>query len=385
MKEYIEEVTALKNYIQVKVQVLNDNKDNADVVNEVCCDLQQRVIDLGTRMENESQLQGTRILHLLEMFCEVFYRVMVGEMNLDSFNKFMRWQLYHMEYEYFWSVPVGARELSIAAIIKNERDILEWIEYHRIVGVQHFYIYDNESTDGLEEKLKPYVEEGLVTYIYFPGKYKQFDAYNHAIEHFKYETRWLAVVDGDEYIVPMEEGKKLPEILNGIEKHYMGLTMRTASFVGAVGANWRNYGTSGIKTPCEGLIIENYKNRAEDDYFQHAHIKSIYNPRVVSSIGNPHFGYFRDSAWITISENGSAIFNSYFYDSMCKKIRINHYFSKSEQELVSKNKRGWPDKDLYREDSKELYEAGVNCNKVYDPIMDRYVDEIKAKLNGGSS
>ncbi|GMO23401.1 MAG: hypothetical protein Ta2B_02600 [Termitinemataceae bacterium] len=42
------------------------------------------------------------------------------------------------------------RELSIVAIVKNEASyIKEWIEYHRLVGVDRFYIYDDNSTDNL--------------------------------------------------------------------------------------------------------------------------------------------------------------------------------------------------------------------------------------------
>ena len=38
--------------------------------------------------------------------------------------------------------------ISVACIIKNEGPYLkEWIEYHKLIGVEHFYVYDNESSD----------------------------------------------------------------------------------------------------------------------------------------------------------------------------------------------------------------------------------------------
>lgn len=38
--------------------------------------------------------------------------------------------------------------LSIGAIFKDEAPYLaEWIEFHRLVGVEHFFLYDNLSTD----------------------------------------------------------------------------------------------------------------------------------------------------------------------------------------------------------------------------------------------
>ena len=39
-------------------------------------------------------------------------------------------------------------KVSICAIFKNEAKYLrEWIEFHKIVGVEHFYLYNNFSTD----------------------------------------------------------------------------------------------------------------------------------------------------------------------------------------------------------------------------------------------
>lgn len=45
--------------------------------------------------------------------------------------------------------------LSICAVIKNEGPYLEeWIEFHRIQGVEHFYLYDNGSADQTKDILE---------------------------------------------------------------------------------------------------------------------------------------------------------------------------------------------------------------------------------------
>ena len=42
--------------------------------------------------------------------------------------------------------------VSICAIFKNEALYLkEWIEFHRIVGIEHFYMYNNNSEDNFRE------------------------------------------------------------------------------------------------------------------------------------------------------------------------------------------------------------------------------------------
>lgn len=68
--------------------------------------------------------------------------------------------------------------LSFVAIIKNEAHyIKEWIEFHKLVGVDRFYIYDNESTDNVKDVLKEYIDKGEVVYTYFPGKCKSPKSY----------------------------------------------------------------------------------------------------------------------------------------------------------------------------------------------------------------
>jgi Glycosyltransferase family 92 len=59
--------------------------------------------------------------------------------------------------------------VSICAIVRNEaRYILEWIAFHKAIGIDHFYIYDNQSTDGTTDILLRLQAAGLVTRISWP-------------------------------------------------------------------------------------------------------------------------------------------------------------------------------------------------------------------------
>ena len=78
--------------------------------------------------------------------------------------------------------------LAVCAIAKNEGPYFtEWIEWHRRQGVERFYIYDNESTDGTQALLKPYIEQGIVVYQPWPGYRRQLAAYDHCLAHHRYE------------------------------------------------------------------------------------------------------------------------------------------------------------------------------------------------------
>ncbi len=69
--------------------------------------------------------------------------------------------------------------LAVCSMFLNEeRYLAEWIEFHLLAGVERFYLYDHESTDGSREVLAPYVEEGTVI-VYdwpvYPGQREAFD------------------------------------------------------------------------------------------------------------------------------------------------------------------------------------------------------------------
>ena len=61
----------------------------------------------------------------------------------------------------------GKRHALVVVVkLQNEAPfVAEWLEYHRLphVGVSHFYLYDDGSTDGLQAVLAPYVGAGLAT------------------------------------------------------------------------------------------------------------------------------------------------------------------------------------------------------------------------------
>ena len=96
-------------------------------------------------------------------------------------------------------------DLAVVAIIKNEGDYLrEWLDYHLLAGVDHFYLYDNDSTDNQAEVAKPYVEAGLAEYFHVPGKLMQYVVYNDAVKRFKFRCRYMAFIDADEFIFPKQ-------------------------------------------------------------------------------------------------------------------------------------------------------------------------------------
>lgn len=94
--------------------------------------------------------------------------------------------------------------LSIAAIFRNESDsIIEWVEHYISRGADHFYLIDDSSTDNSVELLRPYIEKGKVTFFQPKwSKYigRQMAMYNEYMLSRLHESKWLMIIDLDEYV-----------------------------------------------------------------------------------------------------------------------------------------------------------------------------------------
>jgi hypothetical protein len=263
-------------------------------------------------------------------------------------------------------------ELAIAAIMKNEGPYLkEWIEYHKLLGVEKFYLYDNESTDNTKEVLAPYIQNGTVEYIYFPGRgvKNQIQAYRDAAKRFRNEVRWLAVIDIDEFIVPVSRDKII-DVVNDLQNK---LRENGRKKLFGLAARWVRYGYGGHYSKPEGLVIENFRKNEGASVWT----KSIINPRAAFFTAplSFHMPVFLDLGFGR-TETGEK--SPWEAPISADTIRVNHYITKSYEEYaekISRNKIGWPEIPYalseYDPDYLSLYE---------DAIMDKYVDLLKNRL-----
>jgi hypothetical protein len=93
----------------------------------------------------------------------------------------------------------------IIACMKNEAPfILEWVAYHRAIGIDHILVYTNSCDDGTDELLDRLSMQGFVTRIdntVFKGNSPQQHALNIALKHPVVQAaEWLIHIDADEFI-----------------------------------------------------------------------------------------------------------------------------------------------------------------------------------------
>ena len=258
--------------------------------------------------------------------------------------------------------------LGIAAIIKNEAPyIVEWIEYHRLIGFEKIIIYDNESTDGLTEILLPYVNEGFVDLYHIKGKRRQTDAYNDVIRRYKRKIKYIATIDADEFIFP----QPTTDLKKEIE------TILCTPHKGGISINWACFGSSGHEMKPEGgFVIENYLHRAKEEFEKNTRIKSIVNPRCVAFYEHAHFPVYK-SGYYAVNFSLKKVKGAISEIPDYTVARINHYMTKSKEEFVKKRMRGKADSSNIRpEEDFNLYDR----NEVYDDSMLVYADAMRKSV-----
>lgn len=274
-------------------------------------------------------------------------------------------------------------EVAICSIFKNEAPYLrEWIEFHRIVGVEHFYLYNNCSEDNFEQVLAPYVEEGIVELIDWSFEPKtrqdwlkiQRQAYYDGASRALGETKWLAIIDIDEFIFPVKD-KTIQRFLQDFENE------------ASVGINWQNFGTSHIqKLDQSKLMIEQLIYRANRTLPINGQIKSITKPecinldpegpKVFNSNGwNPHRVKLKKGFQL-VDVRHKVLKGFSNPDTPVGRIRIHHYATRDEiafQAKLNKPNQG-PDR------VKRLKQRAKQMNEVKDKSILIFAKELREAL-----
>ena len=225
---------------------------------------------------------------------------------------------------FFTCSPVIAydHELAVCSMFQNEAPFLqEWIEFYKLIGVQHFYLYNNNSTDNYQTILEPYIsnhEVDLIQWNHSNANLKaQAAAFNHCLNKVRGKVKWIAFLDLDEFLFPVEHDN-LHNFLKDYEKY------------GAVCANWIMFGTSDIdEIPKNTLMIESLTMR---DQSVNKHVKSIVQPEKVRAV-NSHAPTAFYSNFFQVTPNKVQFSGPFSPELNIDKLRINHYWTRDKKWL----------------------------------------------------
>jgi hypothetical protein len=250
----------------------------------------------------------------------------------------------------------------------------EWIEFHKLQGCEHFYLYNNNSTDNFLAVLEPYIATNEVTVIDWPYTYLRGDhdqwitiqtnAYSDCIQKYGKENIWIAFIDVDEFLYA-PSGKQIPRML------------RRYFTRGGVGAYWRVFGTSGVEELAEHqCLIEALTRCTAPASDLNWWFKSIVRPDCVLRSDTAHTFIFTDNLFTVLTDKrGNEDLRSNLAIDQHAELRINHYWLRTEKHLRESKKpseaqRGRLDK-MTRLDE---------CNQCDDGAILQFVPALRKAL-----
>ena len=263
--------------------------------------------------------------------------------------------------------------LVFASNFKQENSYLqEWIEYHLIVGVDHFYLYDQDGSEEARELLAPYEKEQLVTRHQWthldgsrfdgPTRFYQVNknhlAFTHCARTYREYAQWMMKIDIDEFLYPPAGEDHLSTYLDTVDD----------GRVKGIHIPRFNYGYNNHETQPSGLVIESYTKREPDasDHKDMANCGFLSNNRFCYSAHWWHYKFYKPGIYLRESDvNG---------------IRINHYYTKSFEEYMQRQNvsRG------RKRDRNTFNEKNRLSNDVEDQGMLRFTDAVRCGMKDRS-
>jgi hypothetical protein len=223
----------------------------------------------------------------------------------------------------------GSPPICAVAIAKaEEKFIEEWLVYHHLIGVDHFFVYDNDPALPLRSLLKPY--ESIATVIDWggdptegwPGRNLQTKTYTHALESIRGDFEWVTFLDIDEFIVTRRHAT-LPEYLESLGD------------IGSDRLNWHVFGHNGHYRDPSGLVTAGLTRRMREPS---VNTKAISRTRAISAIDSAHFCRL-EKGWDEVDANGKP-WSETIYPGLTDTAHVNHYQCRSFLNWMGRLERG---------------------------------------------
>lgn len=223
-------------------------------------------------------------------------------------------------------------DLAACAIVKNEGAyIYEWLSFHHVVGVERFFIYDNNSTDDTRAEIARWPLRDRVTVIDWPHVPGQLAAYHHMLAHHRDAATWCAFIDCDEFLCPRGP-------ISVRDFLYEMSPLCDTLYV-----HWLMFGSSGQVARTPGPVTERFLRRGHADFGPNLIGKSITRLATGAVPSSPHVvrgpGRFVNEMNVALDTAATApgLRPSHRF------IALNHYFTKSLEEWRQRRALGMAD------------------------------------------
>ncbi len=245
----------------------------------------------------------------------------------------------------------GKLNICMVTSVRNEGvHLLEWIAYHRRIGIEHFLIFSNDCDDGTDELLGKFQQAGMVTHVpqaILPSEKPQQKAFQRAWQEFlpAIKPDYVFVADPDEFL-----NIKCFNTIDELLDYYR--------YPDALAIQWRHFGSSGLTLRDQRLTVERFIHASLSDNFHNRQFKTIsrYDPGHVKGLAahRPLFkkpgatrryllpGICREGVNVpqAVVEGANPKFVPGVFPVMHSVAQVNHYAIRSVEEFTVKRNRG---------------------------------------------
>ncbi len=264
--------------------------------------------------------------------------------------------------------------IGIVAPVKDEAPfLLEWIAYHRALGVEHFLIGDNGGDDGTSELLQALAAAGVIRRTDWLGvRALQKSFYETSIPLMVDLVDVVAMIDADEFLRPLNGLDNIPEAIAEIFAR---------PEAAAASLHWASYGSSGRDEPGEGLVIERFTYRAPEANILNRFYKTVVRPECFGGV-IAHKVRLTDGEYVNdlgVANHLSPLTEAVLANSVnWNRLRVDHFVVKSRAEFAAKRRRGRASTiDGIHHD--RFFEER-DRNEVFDPMPADFIARTKAEI-----
>jgi hypothetical protein len=263
--------------------------------------------------------------------------------------------------------------LVTATIVRNEaRFIREFVAFHKLIGVDHMLIYLDGGEDvDVRKALEDFVSERFVELIPWPrflfDRNSQFVAYQHAVAYMRGRCRWLAMIDADEFLFAPSSGDLKSEL-------------QKRDGFSALAIYSRTFGTGGVERILpDQLVIELLVMRGADNHVKNRTQRAIVDPAAVVAVRSANSCLLEGTETLGWDEDGTPVQATGEAGHGAQFIRINHYFTRSEEDFRRKIQRSYFGKSNHAQKmaGKAFEAADSTLSTEKDTTIHSYLQALK--------
>ncbi|RNL55411.1 glycosyltransferase family 2 protein [Pedobacter jejuensis] len=269
--------------------------------------------------------------------------------------------------------------LCAVSVIKDEEKFVdEWLVYHKLIGVEHFFLFDDQVDSPLVGYIKAH--ENYCTVIPWSEinkieQNRQILAFRYAAINLIKNYEWVIFLDVDEFVV-LRQDKNIRLFLSRFPH------------AAAVSLNWHLFGHNGFLNDPERLITTSLTKRK---LIPHHEEKTFSRTDLIIGINSPHFCTMKIGE--RVDTNGKKFTGKVSPDKTLIA-HINHYQCRSFSRWMKRKDRGdvnyiestCPNSERWRVDEQSLFEKFIsdiarNNNELEDSFLSKYKYKIQNGLN----